>query len=600
MRRQKCDRKIPCTRCVQNNEASSCSRQWQDGYDPRLHRTYPQSRAVHSSGPISEGVPQKNELSASRTQNVAPTQGSFSPYPNFQSVTDTTAHQHLSGMTSADNVPQLAPNGLVPSQAENVPSSSAFLSNSNGPLKPSNYCSPIDRSSMEPYVGAGTSANLNSHNQAGLFPPNIEQQHLQNLVPTSRQILQLVDYHEACLLWYHGCVHGPTFRMEVNKALQASDGLQLKNLDLRWSALLFSVMAASITCTSELVARSWGFHKAQKSHLSEQWYEASLLCLHLGDYTSKANLYSIQAIQVLSMSAHTIGFSNKQFVIFGAALRIAQSLGLQRLALDPELDSLNANDAWTSSSRKDVLIRRETGRRIWTQMCIQDWFSIPSSEMYSINKQHFTTSSPRRIDDETMLAAGDRVPLGTDSLDLMYDIASLMTQYHDSVTSLSDPAAKYDQVLKYESRMRAIETRFVPRFFSPEITEASRLLWPRWVSGVARIVQQHKIMMIHRSFLGKSFTDPRYTYTRWASIEASKIILREVEVATGDVDRPAFWHDQVRSSSSFLSILSHTARIAPLLIDNFHRHIWSGQASPFVLTYSIVRTLSQKLRSIGN
>ena len=577
MRRQKCDRKNPCTRCVQNHEAGSCSRQWQDGYDPRSHRTYPKSRAVQSpkssisSGPISEGVSQNDEPSASRTQNVATTQGSFSPYPNFQSVTDTTTHQDLSSMTFADNFPQLAPNGFVRSQAENEPSSSAFPS--NGPLKQSNYCSPIDQSSMEPYVGADFSANGNSHSHAGLFPPNIEQQHLQNLVPTSRQILQLVEYHEACLLWYHGCVHGPTFRMEVNKALQASDGLQLKNLDLRWSALLFSVMAASITCTSNSVARSWGFHKAQKSHMSEQWYEASLLCLQLGDYTSKAKLYSIQAIQVLSMSAHMVGFSNKQFVIFGAALRIAQNLGLQRLALNPELDSLNANDAGISSSRKDLLIRRETGRRIWTQMCIQDWFSIPSSEMYSINKQHFITSSPRRIDDETMLAAGDRVPLGTDSLDLMYDIASLMTQFHDSVTSLSDPAAKYDQVLKYESRMRALETRFVPRFFSPEITEASRPLWPRWVSGVARIVQQHKIMMIHRSFLAKSFTDQRYTYTRWASIEASKIILREVEVATEDVDRPAFWHDQVRSSSSFLSILFHTARIVLLLIDNFHRHI---------------------------
>lgn len=143
-----------------------------------------------------------------------------------------------------------------------------------------------------------------------------------------------MEYHEEYLLWYHGCVHGPTFRMELNKASQVTDGVQLKSLDLRWSALLFSIMAASLNCASHSVAHSWSFLKAQKCHLSKQWYEASISCLHLGDYTSKLNVYSIQAIQVLSMSAHTISFSNTQFVIFDAALRIAQNLGLQRLCIN--------------------------------------------------------------------------------------------------------------------------------------------------------------------------------------------------------------------------------------------------------------------------
>ena len=33
---------------------------------------------------------------------------------------------------------------------------------------------------------------------------------------------------------------------------------------------------------------------------------------------------------------------------------------------------------------------------------------------------------------------------------------------------------------------------------------------------------------------------------------ASKTIIREVEIATADVERPAFWHDQVRSEYSGL------------------------------------------------
>ena len=212
-----------------------------------------------------------------------------------------------------------------------------------------------------------------------------------------------------------------------------------------------------------------GSLKAQKRYLNKQWYEASVICLDLGDYTSKLDVYSIQAIQVLSMSAHTIGFSDKQFVIFGAAIRIAQNLGLQRLAQDP-----------TSPLRRDTLIRREVGRRIWTQMCTQDWFFIPSSDMYSINKQHCTTSRPRRIDDENMVLAGDQTPVATDFTNLLYDMASLMADFHDSITALSNPEEKYEQVLKYDSRMRALGTQSTPHLIFTEIIKASG---PQWFGG---------------------------------------------------------------------------------------------------------------------
>lgn len=420
MRRQKCDRKDPCTRCIQNNEASSCSRKWQDGYDPRLHRTYPKAGSGQlpensiSSGSSIEGVIQNGGRSASLMQNGLSMRETFSSHPRFHNPTNVTTSQPLSDLTYANNAQQAASNNFQFSRADNEPSNPA--SPMDGFLEPYSNVSPNAQSSLHPNGSADNSTPVTGMTDANPFSREMEKQHLQNLIPSSRQVSQLIEYHETCLLWYHGCIHGPTFRMEVNKALQESDGLLLKNLDLQWSALLFAVMAASLTCTSEPVARSWGFPKAQKRRLSEKWYEAAILCLHLGDYTSKHNLFSVQAIQVLSMSAHTIGFSNRQFIIFGAAIRISQDLGLQRLALDPELDSLNAGDGGRSPSRRDILTRREVGRRIWTQMCTQDWFSIPSSEMYSINKQHFTTCRPRRIDDETMLAAGDRVPLVADSL----------------------------------------------------------------------------------------------------------------------------------------------------------------------------------------
>ena len=471
VRHAKCDRKEPCTRCVGNNKADSCSREWQDGrYDP--HRIYP----------ISKG----------------------------------------------DDERQAARNSHQPSEAADEPKSSTWESDGSSD-------------------SGSSSTPLSIIKNAIAGPHDTEKRHLQTLVPTKSQISQLVEYHEQFLLWYHGCVHGPTFRMDLNKALQGSDGLQLKRLDFRWSALLFSIMTASLTCSSDSVAHSWGFAKAQKRGLSKQWYEASVTCLRLGHYTSKFSLYSIQAIQVLSISAHAIRFSDEHFMFYCAAFRIAQNLGLQRLAQEPELDNFPIVSAGTSLSRKYLPIRREIGRRIWARMCTQDWFSIPSSDMYTIKRQHFTTTRPRRIDDENMKLAGDRFVVATDSMNLLYDIASLVADFHDSITNLSDPAAKYEQVLRYDSKIRVLGTKSRYHLFSTETTEASGSQWVRWAKAVVSIVQAHKIIMIHHSFLGKSFTDLRYTYTRRASVTASKTVLREVEIATADVERPAFWHDQVRS-----------------------------------------------------
>ena len=357
MRRQKCDRKVPCTRCIRNNEASSCSQKWQDGYDPRLHRTYPKCKVVQSSDNTipfdlsSNGVRQELGQDESLIQNVTPTQGAHSPHPTAHDINNTTASQP-SDTDITNGVREAAPNDFSPSRATDEPTSSGFLENNgerSSGLVPSSTTSSIDQHFSAANAPTG-------HGYAVFGPREIEKQNLQNLIPTNLQISRLVEYHEKCLLWYHDCVHGPTFQMELYKALQGNNGFQLKYLDLLWSALLFSIMTASLTCTSDSMAESWGFSKEQKRYLSKQWYEASIACLRLGDYTSKLSVYSIQAIQVLSMSAHIIGFSDKQFVIFGTALRIAQNLGLQRLAQDPELDTIPAYGAGMSPSRKDRLI----------------------------------------------------------------------------------------------------------------------------------------------------------------------------------------------------------------------------------------------------
>jgi hypothetical protein len=383
---------------------------------------------------------------------------------------------------------------------------------------------------------------------------------LQLLLPSRKQIFQLVDYHSRAILWYHSSYHGPAFYRELQEVHQAAGGLQIRDMDLRWAALLFAIMAGSMTCASEPMAAAWGFRKAERAKLTRQWYKASVTCLHLAEFMSRHHIYSVEAIATLTMSAHILGFSNDQAVLLGAALKIAQSLGLQRLGIELD-DTASINGAPPVGPAMDKIISREVGRRLWSQLCIQDWFSIPFSEMYSIKALHVSTTPPRNYDDETMLPLPQTVPTDVTYGNYLFDIAALMPQVHDAICGSNTLYTKYEQVLEYDAKMRALATDEIPKCFSNR--ENIEVGWPAFIPWARRsltICFAHKIIMIHRSFLGRSFTNPAFAFTRRTCMAASKTILKEAKQAYDD-EGPLLWIDQ-----AFMVAAGIT-----LSLDIFHR-----------------------------
>jgi transcription elongation factor SPT5 len=80
----------------------------------------------------------------------------------------------------------------------------------------------------------------------------------------------------------------------------------------------------------------------------------------------------------------------------------------------------------------------------------------------------------------------------------------------------------------------------------------------------------HKIIMIHQSFLGKSFKDVRYTYTRWACATAAKSIIGSY--TTRDPEEPQWWVEQAFVVTSGLC----------LLLDMFHRPYTDPEVEEYV------------------
>jgi hypothetical protein len=182
--------------------------------------------------------------------------------------------------------------------------------------------------------------------------------------------------------------------------------------------------------------------------------------------------------------------------------------------------------------------------------------------MYSIQRKHFTSSKPGYYDEATMIPVGDTRPTYTHCTNYLTDMSHLLVEFHDEILDQSDLSSKYDVLLKYDGKVREHYAKNLPFCLSYHVPLDPS--WPRWVSWSRKqqfISGQHKIIMIHQSFLGRSFKDPvgRYTYTRWACTSAAKHIIDAM--SSIDNDSPQFWIEQ-----AFLV----TAGIC-LGLDVFHR-----------------------------
>lgn len=356
--------------------------------------------------------------------------------------------------------------------------------------------------------------------------------HLQTLLPVQTRVEQLVEYHIESLLWSHAAFHPPTFRRDLARFYDYHNGrLNNSELDLQWVALLFAVLSGSIISASRRSAERWGYRRSEQTILSERWYDATIDCLQRAQYLSRHTLYSAQTIVTLTTSAYMLGKMTGQSILMASAIRIAQSLGLHRLGAESQ------------EGVSDGLIYRETGRRVWYTLIRQDYFFIPFSESYTVLPMHNKTDKPRNCRDEDMLPLPGSVPTVTSYCSFLDDIAALMPQLQDALQSCNSLSTQYEEILRFDAKMRALATVHRPIYF---VNAPIDRTWPRYIEWARRsltISSAHKIIMIHRKLLSRSFTDPVFSFTRETCIAASKTILKALHQPY-EADPPILWIDQ--------------------------------------------------------
>ncbi|KAJ5547679.1 hypothetical protein N7513_004913 [Penicillium frequentans] len=555
-RKVKCDKILPCrnctkkgTACTRPRERSSPSHATQSER-PILARPTTDSE-VNASGIIERLQSRVNELEAalnesneasSRPRVVRPdpsvNSSTFSPAESAQSPFSVRNSSHV----DVENTPR---------EVEDAATILEFLA--WGRRKDPTYQDEIARQNNIDHSPGDVPVEdvLEDAGMSGLSAAAL----CQALLPNKKKVYDLVRYHCDCLLWYHGSFHAKTFLAELDLFYEKDEG-QVKGggLRLQWIALLFAILTGSMACAPRPISQSWGFRDREKDTLSKRWLKATIACLHEADYMACHSIYSVEAIATLTMSAHMLGHSNGFSVLLASAVRIAQGLGLHQL------------DESTDASPSG-LIDREIGRRVWCQLCIQDWFSIPFTESYLIHKLGFSTTRPQNRDDEMNLLSDDHPSVISFSR-LKYDIAALMPGLQDDLVCCNTLYTRYEEVLKYDRRLRTLATQHLPRYLQNVPIDPDWPCYVPWARKGLAISSAHKVIMIHRKFLSLSFSNPMFEFTRKTCVAASRTIIKEQKEATRG-DGPVLWIHQA---------FSVTASII-LCLDMFHQSVADRQSS---------------------
>ncbi|KAF1834455.1 hypothetical protein BDW02DRAFT_330389 [Decorospora gaudefroyi] len=547
-RRQKCDRKAPCTRCVQNNEGHLCTTKWVNGYNPNVHRKYPRrssptvSLGASSSGTSSDPSLHANGLLVSTRQDLSSlssartTDGSTDKVQQKDISTWPTKLPDITIEALLNEKDQETQQGLFDRSFTYVKSKGTAGDGENGPT-----------SIASCYSNAAKA---------------VEIQHLQSVLPSREKVLCIVGYYEQYMMyWSGGIYHGPTFRKKLLAAYGQSHILELQSLEWKWVALLFSILSSGIVGSSEGASISWGFSISDKVELARLWGAASVSCLNLGNYTSQYSICSVQAIYIMHAYEHLVGSTNQWVALRSVAIVIAKGLGLHKLGPHPDDDRI----AELNPDQKEAFIEREIGRRTWYILACQDWACSNSQSAYiiSIQKRHFTSAKPRYLDEETMMPVTEATTATVTHVgNYLFKYGELLLEFHNTMEERldEDELTHYAAIIKFDGKMRALCVEEVPECISPRTPHHPS--WPKWVAWATRLHQasaNHKLIMIHQNFLSKSFKDMRYTYSRWACASAAKNIINLYN--TREPEEPQWWVEQ-----AFIT----TAGIC-LVLDLFHR-----------------------------
>ncbi|KAH8678400.1 fungal-specific transcription factor domain-containing protein [Xylariales sp. PMI_506] len=317
-------------------------------------------------------------------------------------------------------------------------------------------------------------------------------------------------------------VHEDTFLTHYEKFWERTAGDDdLDTLDIRWLALLFSILAYGelLDCPQPCSVEVQREHEDSSLHF--YWTARKAIVIAPSFEGESPDL--IRAGILLTKYLNHAYRISECWLTVGVAVRMAQAQGMH---IDGDELKL---------PRKVV----ETRRRLWSQLYYLDRATaLALGRPPSINEQHCTSKEPRNIwvDNLSSEAADSAQPNApgdpTPSIFLMYQhqLAAIIAQIQDvcfgaaaAGPRTSNEFTSYEEVLRHDEKLLAWKDGLPPYFAMdrPDTTLDEEYPYLHWHRTYLHMAYHFTRITLHRAYLLRaSFTD-HFAYSRNACISSA-------------------------------------------------------------------------------
>lgn len=286
----------------------------------------------------------------------------------------------------------------------------------------------------------------------------------------------MLEFYFTRLHWYTKVLHRPTFQEHSDEFLAHLSLLRSAgtpqagpscdptipplNMKVYAITLWLMVLCISFHLIEPQLCDRLGYTMSEAGIIAKRLYSAVQTCMYHQDFLGNHSLEHLQTIILMGIYQQNLDEADTHWGTLGAAIKIAQNLGLSRLG--SENDGRHYSEHWKS------VVKRETARRIWWFLVYDDWsHAAAHNGTYSVHPSQNYTGFPLNVNDDDIVdgSVSEGKPM-SEYTEMTFFLCRLrfVTYYREIVDHMNNPVAGYDFVLDMDKKLSVSLKEFLGVF----------------------------------------------------------------------------------------------------------------------------------------
>lgn len=311
-------------------------------------------------------------------------------------------------------------------------------------------------------------------------------------------------------------LHSPTFHKQLR-----NHWADPSKTSLVWLGLLYAILCLGMQSYQKIGDEPLEW-KGRAGELAADYRLRTVQCLVNSDYT-KSSIYTIETLILYIHGEYTATYDSEVgiWLVVGMIVRLAMRMGYHR---DP------------SHYSGITPYQSEMRRRVWTFVRQMDTlFSFQLALPSMIRDSDCDAALPRNIFEDEFGPESKVLPPArpdTEPTPVSYMIMKSRISYEfglilEQLNPVNGRQVSYDEVLRRDSLLRDLRATMTPHLRIRPMEECmhdpATLLMQRFSLD---ILWQKTMCVLHRRYIARARTNPRYAHSRRACVDAAMEILR--------------------------------------------------------------------------